>query len=259
MALHVRDLGAGPPVVLLHPGPGLDGSVFLPAANALVDAGFRALLVDLPGSGRSPAGDWTLRGQAAAVAALTRELDEPTQLGHSFGGYVALQHLVDVPGSAARLVASSTDADEQEPRGAPEDPFEGLPAGVAARVRAAFEREGSVTTAEECRQVWRDQLPFFAVDPAKVEPMLDAVVFQPEAHRERDFGDLHALDALAAADIPVLAIVGDRERFGTAAAERIAGTARRGELLIIEGAGHFPFAEAPDRYWPALIDWLRRT
>ena len=34
---------------------------------------------------------------------------------------------------------------------------------------------------------------------------------------------------------------------------------RRGELLVIEGAGHFPFAETPDRYWPALIDWLRRT
>ena len=54
MPLHVRDLGAGPPVVFLHPGPGLDGSVFLPHVNQLVDAGYRALLVDLPG------GDYTL-------------------------------------------------------------------------------------------------------------------------------------------------------------------------------------------------------
>jgi pimeloyl-ACP methyl ester carboxylesterase len=42
-------------------------------------------------------------------------------------------------------------------------------------------------------------------------------------------------------------------------AQRIAATARNGELLIIEGAGHFPFAETPDRYWPPLVDWLRRT
>jgi pimeloyl-ACP methyl ester carboxylesterase len=56
-----------------------------------------------------------------------------------------------------------------------------------------------------------------ANDPAKIEPMLDRVVFPPEAHRDR------------------------------------------GELLMIGGTGHFPFAEAPDRYWPALIDWLRRT
>jgi pimeloyl-ACP methyl ester carboxylesterase len=57
----------------------------------------------------------------------------------------------------------------------------------------------------------------------------------------------------------VLAIVGADDRFGTGAAERIAATAPRGELLVIDGAGHFPFAEAPDRYWPALVDWLART
>jgi proline iminopeptidase len=259
MALHVRDLGEGPPVVLLHAGPGLDGSIFLPGAHALVDAGFRALLVDLPGSGRSPAGEWTLRGQAAAVEELMRELEEPTLLGHSFGGYVAMQHLVDFPGSAARLVASSTDADEEEPPGMPDDPVEGLPEDVAARVRDAFERENDVQTPDECLQVWRDQLPFFAVDPARAEPMLDDVVFQPEAHRSRDFGDLHALDALAATDIPVLAVVGAQDRFTTVLAERIAATAPRGELLVIDGTAHFPFAEAPDRYWPPLIDWLRRT
>jgi pimeloyl-ACP methyl ester carboxylesterase len=42
-------------------------------------------------------------------------------------------------------------------------------------------------------------------------------------------------------------------------AARIAGAAPRGELLVIEGAGHFPFAETPDRYWPPLIDWLKRA
>jgi proline iminopeptidase len=259
MALHVRDLGTGPPVVLLHPGPGLDGSVFLPGAHALVDAGFRALLVDLPGSGRSPGTDFTLRAQAAAVEELMRELERPALLGHSFGGYVAMQHLVDFPGSAARLIASCTDADEEEPPGTPENPLDGLAPEVAARVEAAFEREGSVSSPEQCREVWLDQMPFFAVDPDKVAPMLDDVVFQVEAHHEHDLGELHALEALAATDIPVLAIVGAQERSGTGAAERIAATAQRGELVVIDGAGHFPFAEAPDRYWPALADWLART
>jgi proline iminopeptidase len=264
MALHVRDIHPhpphGPPVVLLHPGPGLDGSVFLPGAHALADAGFRALLVDLPGSGRSPAGDWTLRGQAAAVEELMRELTEPTLLGHSYGGFIAMQHLVDFPGSASRLVASCTDAEEEEPDDAPEDPFEGMPEDVVAGVHAAFERESSVSTPEECRQVWRDQMPFFAVDVERASAALDDVVFQVEAHREHDRGELHALDALAATDVPVLAIVGTEDRpTPPAAARRIAATAPRGELLVIDGTGHFPFAEAPDRYWPPLIDWLKRT
>jgi proline iminopeptidase len=260
MDLHVRDLGSGPPVVLLHAGPGLDGSIFLPGARSLVDAGFRALLVDLPGSGRSPAGDWTLRGQAAAIEELMHELEQPTLLGHSFGGFVAMQHLVDFPGSAARLVASCTDAEEEEPEDAPEDRFAGLPEDVAAGVREAFERENSVTTPEECRDVWRDQMPFFAVEPEKVVPILDDVVFQVEAHTGHDLGELHALEALASAEIPVLAIAGSEDRpTPPACARRIADTAPHGELVVIEGVGHFPFAEAPDRYWPALVDWLART
>jgi pimeloyl-ACP methyl ester carboxylesterase len=257
MPLHLRDLGSGPPIVFLHPGPGLDGSVFLPGAQSVADAGFRVLLVDLPGSGRSPAGDWTLAGQALAVEDFVNELglEDWTLLGHSFGGYVAMQHLVDF-GTASRLVASCTDADEDEPPDVPADRFD----DISDSVRAAFEREDSVATPEECHEVWRDQLPFFADDPAAVEPMLDRVVFQPEAHRSRDFGDLHALDALAAADIPVLAIAGAHDRATPPQmAERIASTAADGELLVIAGAGHFPFAETPDRYWPALIDWLTRT
>jgi proline iminopeptidase len=257
MPLHVRDLGAGAPIVFLHPGPGLDGSVFLPGAQRVADAGFRVLLVDLPGSGRSPAADWTLAGYAEAVEDLVNELGLTgfTLLGHSFGGYVALQHLVDFA-TADRYVASCTDADEEPAPGVSEDRWENLPPAV----EAAFEREATVTTPEECHEVWREQLPFFANDPAAVEPMLDKVVFQPEAHHPHEIGELHALDALAAFEGPVLAIAG-ADDIGSPPenARRIADTARHGELLIIEGARHFPFAETPDRYWPPLIDWLTRT
>ena len=261
MPLHVREIRPhpphGPPVVFLHPGPGLDGSVFLPHATQAADAGFRVLLADLPGSGRSPATDWTLAGQAEGVEDLANELglDDWTLVGHSFGGYVAMQHVVDY-GTASRYVASCTDAEEEPAPGVSDDRWENLPAAV----EAAFERESSVATPEECREVWVDQLPFFANDPAAVEPMLDKVVFQPEAHREHDWGELHALGALAEFDGPVLAIAAADDRAQPPEnAKRIADAAANGELLVIDGAGHFPFAETPDRYWPPLIDWLTRT
>jgi pimeloyl-ACP methyl ester carboxylesterase len=73
-------------------------------------------------------------------------------------------------------------------------------------------------------------------------------------------GELHALTALATSEIPVLAIAGEHDR-GTppAAARRIAATAPQGELVILDGVGHFPFAEAPDAYWGAVRGWLDRT
>ena len=56
----------------------------------------------------------------------------------------------------------------------------------------------------------------------------------------------------------MLAIAGEHD-LGTppAAARRIAATAPRGELVIIDGVGHFPFAEAPDAYWGAVRRWLK--
>ena len=58
----------------------------------------------------------------------------------------------------------------------------------------------------------------------------------------------------------MLAIAGEHD-LGTppAAARRIAATAPRGDLVIIDGVGHFPFAEAPDAYWGAIRRWLKTT
>ena len=243
--------------MLLHAGPGLDGSIFLPGAEALA-SDHRLLLVDLPGNGRSPdPEEWTLAAHARALEEFVAPLGEYTLLGHSFGGFVALQHLADFPGSATRLIASCTDADEEPAPGAPEPSVEGLP----DTVEAAFERESSIASDEEAREAWLGQLPFFAPDPEPVRAAFADVVFRHQAVlHAAEGGELHALTALATSQIPVLAIAGEHDR-GTppAAARRIAATAPQGELVILDGVGHFPFAEAPDAYWGAVRGWLDRT
>jgi proline iminopeptidase len=262
--MHVRDAGSGPPVMLLHPGPGLDGSVFLPGAEALAEH-HRVLLVDLPGNGRSPDGDrndWSLSGFARAVERLAAELalEEWTLLGHSFGGFVAMQHLVEFPESAARLVASCTDASETPPPGEPEDLLDGLTDGQRERVEEGNAREQVASSPQQLKDAWLLQAPRLAIDERAYERMLRDVIFRPEMGRPRDWGDLEALSALAVSDKPVLAIGGEHDRaIPDVAARRIAATAPRGDLLIVEGSGHFPFVEAPERYWPPLIDWLSRT
>ena len=66
-----------------------------------------------------------------------RGLEDWTLLGHSFGGFVAMQHLVDFPGSASRLILSCTDADEEPAPGVSDElDFSGMP----PEVEAAFER-----------------------------------------------------------------------------------------------------------------------
>ena len=41
-------------------------------------------------------------------------------------------------------------------------------------------------------------------------------------------------------------------------ARRIAEAAPQGELVVLDGAGHFPFAEDPEAYWGTVRDWLAR-
>jgi proline iminopeptidase len=248
--------------VLLHAGPGLDGSIFLPGAEALA-TDHRLLLLDLPGNGRSPdPEEWTLAAHARALEDFVRErgLEEWTLLGHSFGGFVAMQHLIDFPGSASRLIASCTDADEEPAPGAPDDVYDNLPADV----EAAFQLEERVSSDDEAREAWLGQLPFFAPTPegaAAVRAAFADVVYRHQAVLQwGQGGELHALTALATSEIPVLAVAGEQD-LGTppAAARRIAATAPQGELVILEGVGHFPFAEAPDAYWGAIRAWLERT
>ncbi len=262
--MHVRELGEGPAVLLLHPGPGLDGTVFLPGVEQLARS-HRVLLADLPGNGHSPDGDrgeWSLAGYARAVERLAQELElrDWTLLGHSFGGFVALQHLVDFPGSAARLIASCTDASETPPPGAPEDPLAGLTDEQRERVEEGEAREQVAGSPQQLKDAWLAQAPRLTEDEPAFERMLRDVLFRPEMGRPRDWGELEALTALAFAEKPVLAIGAERDRaIPPEAARRIAITAPEGDLVMLEGCGHFPFAEAPDRYWAAVESWLLRT
>jgi pimeloyl-ACP methyl ester carboxylesterase len=262
--IHHRETGEGEPIVLLHPGPGLDGSVFFPWFERLAGR-YRVIAPDLPGNGRSPAptrGAATLSDLAAAVEELAAALDlaSYTLLGHSFGGFVALTHAVERPERVGRLVASCTAASWSV--------FDGMEDRLAAYddadVLAAFEAEEQVTSPEELRDVWLGQMPFFLAAPegparAPIDAAWRDVAYRLDLNDE-DPGEFDLLGRLAGMDMPVLAIAGAQDRATPPqASEAIAAAAPRGEYRLIADAGHFPYAEQPDAYFAVLEDWLSRT
>ena len=72
-------------------------------------------------------------------------------------------------------------------------------------------------------------------------------------------GRFDVLGDLARVDCSTLVCVGEIDPVTPVAAAREIVDALpdgRARLEVIEGAGHFPWRDAPDRYWPILSDFV---
>jgi proline-specific peptidase len=109
--IFVRRIGNGPPVVVLHGGPGAHHDYLLPGFDALAD-GRELIYYDQRGGGRSavernvPVG-WT--EQVADLEALREQwgLDRLTIAGYSWGGLLALLYALEHPARVERLALVS--------------------------------------------------------------------------------------------------------------------------------------------------------
>lgn len=268
VTLFVHEFDEGSPVVLVPPGPGLDGRAFFPWFERLED--HRLLAVDLTGHGRSDRGTserWTVTDWAADVARLAEalELDDYTLLGHSFGARVALQHAVDHPGHATRVICSGG-VSHRGGLAHMEVTFAsfGTPE-LRASVEAAFDAEDVVETPQDCHAAWMGQMPFFLADPAgpataELDQSWREIRYSPEMHRHGSFGDFDVRDTLPDVSVPVLVVTGAADRITRPKeSEEIAALLPAATLTIVPGAGHFPFAERPQEYFETLGEWLART
>jgi len=109
--LFERRVGAGPPVVVLHGGPGADHAYLRPGFDALAE-GRELVYYDQRGGGRSPVArevpvGWT--EQVADLEALREHwgLERLTVAGYSWGGLLALLYALDHPGRVERLALVS--------------------------------------------------------------------------------------------------------------------------------------------------------
>jgi pimeloyl-ACP methyl ester carboxylesterase len=111
MSFHHKDIGSGPPVVLLH-GLMASTQVFEPLITLAKDQ-HRFIAIDLPHSGKS--GAWAPMKPEPIADYLDRwlmdhGLREVTVVGHSFGGLAAMALATKNPKRVARMVLVGTPA-----------------------------------------------------------------------------------------------------------------------------------------------------
>jgi len=115
VSLHVKVMGQGYPLVLMHGGPGLDHTSLL-ALQPLADQ-FTLIFYDHRCNGRSEGAEvssMTFENLTADADALRQTLgfDKWAVLGHSFGGNVALEYALRYPQNLSHLILMNTGGDQ---------------------------------------------------------------------------------------------------------------------------------------------------
>lgn len=262
-----RRSGAGEAIVLIH---GLAGSsaTWAPVQPRLART-HDVIAPDLMGHGESakPMGDYSLGAFASGLRDLLAALDVPsaTIVGHSFGGGVAMQLAYQHPELCDRLVLVGSGGLGREvswllrlvtlPGAEHLMPlmFPRLVADGGTEVIKLLDKVG--LRAPRLGEMWRSYSSLAGTANRKAFVRTIRGVIEPGGQT------VNALDRLyLAAHLPTLIVWGERDDIipvshAYAAHEAIPGST----LCVLEGVGHFPHAEAPERFMNVLDEFLANT
>jgi pimeloyl-ACP methyl ester carboxylesterase len=260
--LAYRDVGTGPPVVLLHGGV-LDHRLWDPQVDALVAAGYRAVAVDARGHGASSTPTAPFR-HFDDTAVLLRALDAgPAVLvGLSMGATTAVDVALEHPELVRALVISGAGTSEPDFR----DPWVLDIQATWRRTEQAGDAEGWLAAFQLfCAGPHRDLAD---VDPTVVERSrvmaVDTLTHHVPTGPDGAPGapvlptpGQRTWERLPGVDAPLLAIIGgvdgdDHIRM----AERVAHTVPHGRTATVGGTAHYPNMERPELFTAILLDFL---
>lgn len=262
------EAGSGTPVLLLHGGgPGATGlASFSRNVDDLVDAGFRVLVPDLPGYGRStkgldrpdPFGDLALsvRGLLDAL-----DLERAHLVGNSYGGAAALRLALDRPDRVDRMVLMG-------PGGI--GTTRGLPTEGLNRLIGYYGGDGP--TRAKMADFVRNYLvaPGTEVPDSLIEGRYAAsldpeVVADPPLRRPSGPGALRTLmrmdlsrdRRLASCEVPTLVLWGAEDRVNRpSGGPLLARTMPRADLYLAAGVGHWVQYERPALFARLVVGFL---
>jgi pimeloyl-ACP methyl ester carboxylesterase len=245
------------PTVLLVPGYTGSKEDFQPLLRPLAGAGLRAIAIDQRGQYQSDwartAAGYELGPLAADVVAVAQELRLNTNvlhlLGHSFGGLVARQAILQRPELFEDLVLMDSG-----------------PAAITGGRRRVLEDGEPVLSSGGMSALWDHLQAQSQADPRYVRPAPGLLAFLRERFMATDPVSLRVMgnvlkvepdrtDQLAVLAKPTLVLFGGDDDAWAPAVQTEMARRLSARLAIIPNAAHSPAVENPARTAAALIEF----
>jgi len=262
-------------VVVIHGGPGFTLDYLAPDLEPLT-AHHTLLFYDQRGAGKS-----TLVGDSAGLTAdkfvddleaIRRHfhMKKLTLLAHSWGAAVAALYAIRYPDQVSRMIIVGglpmTGRERDQAFGqlaAKRDSAtkQALQKWYEARVRDP----GDTVACRAYFHLWF--VPLFADSAAVSRSKGDFCAGTPDSRRNKiqsvdkytlaSLGDWDWRPGLRHLQAPVLVIQGTSVIFPEATGREWALSVPNGRLLVLKGAGHFPYLDAPDVFFGAVDEFLK--
>ncbi|APO79267.1 proline iminopeptidase 2 (plasmid) [Rhizobium etli 8C-3] len=267
--------GSGPETILcLNGGPGLPCDYLRDAHSCLIDKGYRVVAFDQLGTGASdrPTSPelWTIGRYVEETETVrkTLGLGKVHMLGHSWGGWLAIDYALAYPQNLQTLILEDTVAD--------------MPHLITEleRLRAALGPETVAMMQKHEAQGSYDHPEYLAAItilnyrhvcrlrewPAPVRRSLNDWNLGPyatmqgpnEFHYIGNLKDWSRILDLPRINVPTLITTGEHDELTPACALKMKLAISNAELRVFANASHMPFYENPGDYYPVLIDFLSR-
>lgn len=267
--------GSGPETVLcLNGGPGLPCDYLREAHSCLIDKGFRVVAFDQLGTGAADRPDdaslWTIGRYVGETETVRKALGlgKVHLLGHSWGGWLAIEYALTHPEALKTLILEDTVADIPHLAGELER-LRGALGSETVAMMLAHEAAGTMDHPEyqaaitilNYRHVCR-----LADWPAPVKRSLGDWNMGPYVTMQgpNEFlyvGNLKDWDRTAdlhRITVPTLITVGLHDELTPACALRMKLGIPQAELHVFPNSSHMPFYEEPAAYYPVLTSFLER-
>ncbi len=268
-SIFVRTRGSGPPILIIHGGPGMDHSYFLPHMDELADS-YQLIYYDQRASGRSQidvdSTTVSMPGFIQDMEAIRSHfnLDKWNVMGHSWGGLLAMCYALEHEERLLSLLlinstAASTELQEQEQELlAQRESEEDRNAREAIIQSPAFQNGETsayealyrlIFTQEFYDQSYVDSLvldfqPDFAASGAKLRFL------------SKDFSDVDLNERLQEMRVPTLILYGEHDVQSTTSGPSLAKQIPVNEFILLEDSGHFPFVESKEIFFETVRSFL---